>query len=210
MKRIRGRRFQPHALSRRNATVTTSVLSVTLATALISAAAIALILVSLAPFPEGSAEFAAWLQAVGSIGAIIATAGVAWWLPTQAARERRDGLRRMASYQLHACANAISDLEQTLRGQLRPSIGLSSPQPQRIGWDLSHYFAMLNSFPMHELVDRDVPHSYLRMQNCMVRANKVMESYNAAIPKGVRPPSDYADGMAKIAETAGEIARSFH
>ncbi len=186
-----------------------SLIPIGLGAVLLSAVVLVLGLLFLAPFPNGSAEFAAWAQAIGSIGAIIATAGVAWWLPIKAANDRRDGLRRMASYQLHSCAGAIAQLEETLSVQVRSFSRSSAHWPKRIGWDLSHYASMLHTFPMHELADRDVPDSFLRMQNCIVRANKVMEAYNAAGATNPRPPSDYRDGMAKIAKTADKIARSF-
>lgn len=62
---------------------------------------------------------------------------------------------------------------------------------------------------MHELTEHDVPLSFSKMQNCIVRANELMAAYNDARTTLSRPLSDYADRMAKIAETANEIARSF-
>lgn len=164
-----------------------------------------------APYPETGAEFAAWVQAVGTVAAMIATAGVAWWVPWSGARERRAGLDRTAAYHLYACALAIGQLQELLDDQAAQAIKLFRPIGQRVGYDLSHYRGVLSSFPLHETDSRQATDSFLRMQNCLTRAEKVMEVYNASLAPGGAPGAihEAAAGMAQIHDRASLIATTF-
>lgn len=171
---------------------------------------IGIALIYLAPFPRTGAEFAAWVQAAGTVAAIVATAGVAWWVPWSAARERRAGLKRTASYQLHACAQAIGQLKDSLAEQSNGASRLFRPVKSRIGYDLAHYRGVLSSFPLHEADSREATDCFLRMHNCLIRAEKVMESYNKSLGPGQdMSPYTFERGMGKIYDRAISIATEF-
>lgn len=177
---------------------------------LATVAALTATLIIAAPMPATGEEFAAWVQAAGTIGAIIATAGVAWWVPWSAARERERGLRRTAAYYLESCAEALHSLYETLDASHSAKNTMFGRKPlTKVGYDLSHYMGMLSSFPMHELPHADVPSAFLRMHNCMIRAGKVVDAHNAAVAAMSFGGGDYASAMLKVSDRAKKVASEF-
>ncbi|HZW14871.1 MAG TPA: hypothetical protein VFF66_01320 [Brevundimonas sp.] len=179
--------------------------------ALIVVACLVVSLIFAAPRPASGEEFAAWVQAAGTIGAIIATAGVAWWVPWAAAKEREKGLRRTAAYYLESCAEALLSLYETLdAAQAKSGRMFGGKMPTKVGYNLSHYIGMLSSFPMHELPHADLPSAFLRMHNCLVRAGKVMDAYNAAVASMASfDMADSTKALKKVSDRAKAISAEF-
>jgi len=82
--------------------------------------------------------------------------------------------------------------------------------PTKVGYNLSHYIGMLSSFPMHELPHADLPSAFLRMHNCLVRAGKVMDAYNAAVASMASfDMADSTKALKKVSDRAKAISAEF-
>lgn len=187
------------------------ILPALLLVALAGTAGLVVLLVVRAPTPSTGAEYAAWVQAAGSVAAIIATAGVAWWVPWSAARERRIGMRRTAAFQLTACSEAVATLLELLREEVGSNGRMfGNPLPQPIKYSFGHYIGMLSSYPMHETADGDIPSAFLRMHNCLIRASRVVDDYNAHLGRTmVLEGRQYADALDRVAQKAATISDEF-
>lgn len=160
-------------------------------------------LVVLSPEPSGSAEYAAWFQAIATFGSIMASIVVVWF---QLDASRRDRLEEANRARTDLTAGVAGIVETLYRLVVLFDEALNDPQGYRLvlGFDIQQLLDVqeaLASVPAHSLGDWDQTAAVFELRRlCRELVGPMKEIQAAYVAK--RPPGDRTHAQIGARRTA--------